>query len=235
MSKNFNLNTLNNDEWLTPPEIIKSLGSFDLDPCSPIKRPWDTAKNHYSLNNNGLLQNWFGRIWLNPPYGRELEAWLNRMALHNNGIALVFARTETKAFQEYVFPYADSILFIKGRIQFYTITGIKQNNVNAPSLLIGYNEYNSDMISKSGINGFHISLNPDLFIIGIEIQENRSWKIIVDEALNILNKESTLSEIYDTVIKLAPKKIQKNKHFKEKIRQVLQLHFNNINKGIWSN
>lgn len=32
------------DEWLTPPEIIKALGgpeSFDLDPCAPIKRPWD--------------------------------------------------------------------------------------------------------------------------------------------------------------------------------------------------
>ena len=30
------------DEWLTPPEIIKSLGEFDLDPCSPINRPWAT-------------------------------------------------------------------------------------------------------------------------------------------------------------------------------------------------
>jgi hypothetical protein len=37
------------DEWLTPPEIIKSLGEFDLDPCSPINRPWDTAKNHYTI------------------------------------------------------------------------------------------------------------------------------------------------------------------------------------------
>jgi len=26
----------NNDEWLTPPEIVHSLGKFDLDPCSPI-------------------------------------------------------------------------------------------------------------------------------------------------------------------------------------------------------
>lgn len=29
------------DEWLTPPQIIKALGGFDLDPCSPINRPWD--------------------------------------------------------------------------------------------------------------------------------------------------------------------------------------------------
>ena len=37
------------DEWLTPPEIINSLGTFDLDPCSPINRPWKTAKKHYTI------------------------------------------------------------------------------------------------------------------------------------------------------------------------------------------
>lgn len=42
------------DEWLTPPEIIRKLGPFDLDPCSPVKRPWETAKNHYTEENNGL-------------------------------------------------------------------------------------------------------------------------------------------------------------------------------------
>lgn len=39
------------DEWLTPPELIKSL-EFDLDPCSPgTRRPWDTAKNHYAIGD----------------------------------------------------------------------------------------------------------------------------------------------------------------------------------------
>ena len=37
------------DEWLTPPYVIEALGSFDLDPCSPIKRPWPTAKEHYTI------------------------------------------------------------------------------------------------------------------------------------------------------------------------------------------
>ena len=48
MSKDFNTNTKNNDEWLTPPDIIKALGEFDLDPSSPINRPWETAKKHYT-------------------------------------------------------------------------------------------------------------------------------------------------------------------------------------------
>lgn len=55
------------DEWLTPPEIIRSLGEFDLDPCSPINRPWDTALNHYTIIDNGLKQQWYGRVWCNPP------------------------------------------------------------------------------------------------------------------------------------------------------------------------
>jgi hypothetical protein len=57
------------DEWLTPPGLIRGLGEFDLDPCSPIKRPWNTAKHHYSIDDNGLQKKWFGRVWLNPPYG----------------------------------------------------------------------------------------------------------------------------------------------------------------------
>jgi hypothetical protein len=52
-------------ELLTPPELIKALGQFDLDPCSPVNRPWQTALNHYTILEDGLLQRWFGRVWLN--------------------------------------------------------------------------------------------------------------------------------------------------------------------------
>lgn len=55
------------DEWLTPPEIIRALGEFDLDPCAPIVRPWDMAKAHYTELDNGLIRPWHGRVWLNPP------------------------------------------------------------------------------------------------------------------------------------------------------------------------
>jgi hypothetical protein len=55
------------DEWLTPPPLIQALGEFDLDPCAPIKRPWDMAKNHYTIEDDGLEKDWFGRVWLNPP------------------------------------------------------------------------------------------------------------------------------------------------------------------------
>lgn len=92
-----------NDEWLTPPEIIKALGVFDLDPCAPISPPWKTAKNHYSENDDGLSKKWNGRVWCNPPFNRNVRPkWMKKMSEHNNGIMLVPAACETKAFYDYV-------------------------------------------------------------------------------------------------------------------------------------
>jgi hypothetical protein len=48
------------DVWLTPPHIIQALGSFDLDPCSPLNRPWDTAQKHYTIEDDGLTSPWGG-------------------------------------------------------------------------------------------------------------------------------------------------------------------------------
>ena len=79
-----------------------ALGPFDLDPCSPILRPWDTAKYHYTVSDNGFIKEWFGRVWLNPPYGRGMYEWMNKLAAHGNGIGLIFARTDTKGFQNHI-------------------------------------------------------------------------------------------------------------------------------------
>lgn len=55
------------DEWLTPPEILRALGEFDLDPCAPVVRPWETAARHYTVQDDGLALPWEGRVWCNPP------------------------------------------------------------------------------------------------------------------------------------------------------------------------
>lgn len=55
---------MKNDEWLTPPEILSALGTFDLDPCSPVNRPWPTAAQHYTERDNGLALPWHGRVLL---------------------------------------------------------------------------------------------------------------------------------------------------------------------------
>lgn len=144
--KDFNTNTANNDEWLTPPEIIKALGPFDLDPCAPVNRPWDTAKKHYTVQDNGLAQPWYGRVWLNPPYGRETFTWMERLAEHGNGIALIFARTETKGFHEQIWRKAKAVFFFEGRLKFHYVDGRQGGTANAPSCLVAYDNENAMQI-----------------------------------------------------------------------------------------
>lgn len=152
---------LGKDEWLTPPNIIKALGEFDLDPCSPINRPWETAKKHYTIEDNGLNQKWEGRVWLNPPYGNTMNLWLNKMANHKNGIALTFNRSETEQFFRYVWYKADAILFIKGRLRFYHITGERGGTAGTGSVLIAYGENNVESLRSCGIDGKFLLLNSE--------------------------------------------------------------------------
>ena len=150
---------MQNDEWLTPRHILKVLGTFDLDPCSPIVRPWSTAKNHFTIENDGLKQDWFGRVWCNPPYGLEAAKWLNKLAKHGNGIALIFARTETKMFFQHVWHKADSLLFIEGRLFFHFVNGDKAKaNSGAPSVLVAYGSDNSEVLRTCGIPGMFLPL-----------------------------------------------------------------------------
>jgi hypothetical protein len=84
-------------------------------------------------------------VWLNPPYSKN-ALFMERMAKHKNGMALVFARTETKWFQQWVFPYADSILFFNKRLRFCYPDGTEaKGNAGAPSVLIAYTEEDTNM------------------------------------------------------------------------------------------
>lgn len=158
MNVSFERSKTGKKEWLTPPNIIKSLGEFDLDQCSPVNRPWPTAKKHYTEVDNGLMLPWDGRVWCNPPYGQETGTWLEKCSQHNNCIALTFARTETKMFAKYVWDKADAILFIQGRLRFFHVTGEQGDSAGAPSVLIAYGKNNSDILENCNIKGKFLKL-----------------------------------------------------------------------------
>lgn len=141
------------DEWLTPPEIVDALGSFDLDPCAPLERPWPTAAQHLTIDDDGLAHEWRGRVWLNPPYGKQTGKWLERLEAHGDGIALVFARTETAVFER-VWRSATALLFLRGRLHFYHVDGSRaEGNAGAPSVLVAYGDHNAEALRSSGIPG----------------------------------------------------------------------------------
>lgn len=154
MSKFYQNNEKTTDVWCSPPELVYKLGHFDTDPCSPNNLPWKLADKFYSLENgeDGLVLPWDGRVWLNPPY----SCWgdfLKKLSEHNNGIALIYARTETRAFFDYVWDKADSILFIKRRIKFIKSDFSGTGSSTAPSVLIAYGKNNTEVLEKSGIEG----------------------------------------------------------------------------------
>jgi hypothetical protein len=146
--------------WLTPPHILAALGPFDLDPCAcTLPRPWPTAENHYTGESNGLLLPWFGRVWLNPPYGPPaiIEPWLSKMASHGRGIALIFARTETRAFQANVFQRAHAALFLAGRLHFHRPDGARAAaNAGAPSVLVAYGADDAAKLAGCGLPGAYV-------------------------------------------------------------------------------
>lgn len=147
-------------EWLTPPEIIRALGNFDLDPCAPRQRPWPTARRHFTIADDGLRQPWCGRVWMNPPYGRETDRWLAKLARHGDGIALIFARTETRMFFDHIWARASAVLFLRGRLTFYNADGTKPcNSGGAPSCLVAYGRKNAAALATCGLPGKLIPLS----------------------------------------------------------------------------
>lgn len=155
------------DEWLTPPHIITALGPFDLDPCAPRVRPWPTADRHYSVQDDGLRQDWRGMVWLNPPYSTTTR-WVARLASHGDGIALLFARTETAMWHDHIWPHATCLLFLRGRIKFHRSDGREAAvGAGAPSALIAYGERAAERLASCGLVGQIVTpvrpVEPDLF------------------------------------------------------------------------
>lgn len=118
-------NNSKDDEWYTPAQYIeaarKVLGTIDLDPASnDFANETVKATTYYTEETDGLAQEWFGNIWMNPPYSTAL---LNRFADKlvesdfEQAIVLVNNATETAWFEKMV-GSASAIVFHKGRIKF---------------------------------------------------------------------------------------------------------------------
>ena len=104
---------------------------------------------------DGLGEPWEGRVWLHPPYGPETWMWLARLAEHKSGIALIFARTETRGFVAQVWGKARALLFLHGRLHFHhPITGERAKaNAGGPSILIAYSSDDAVRLARSNIPG----------------------------------------------------------------------------------
>jgi hypothetical protein len=139
--------------WITPKWIIDALGPFDLDPCACDPQPWPCAKDAFTTR--GLERDWYGRIWLNPPFDRyEVAEWIHRMAAHHYGTALIHARTEAEWFEP-VWVHADAILFLADRLYFHRPDGSRADaNSGAPACLVAFSKYDTERLMSSRISGY---------------------------------------------------------------------------------
>lgn len=222
------------DEWLTPPDVLAALGgaeSFDLDPCSPIARPWPTARQHFTIEDNGLIQRWHGRVWLNPPYSSTvIGLWLGRMADHGCGVALIFARTETDAFFRFVWERASGLLFIRGRLNFHFVDGARASaNSGAPSVLCAYGHRDAEILGDCAIDGQFVPLTlPRVVAAAL----TATWSELVTSWVRAQRGPVRLSEIYRQFSRHP--KANRNRHIEAKIRQTLQRGpFRSVARGVW--
>lgn len=120
------------DEWYTPAVYIEAarevMGSIDLDPASnDFANETVKASVYYDEARNGLEQEWWGNIWLNPPYSSALiQQFAEKLAdsLFRQAIVLVNNATETAWFRTLI-ENADAVVFPTGRIKYRKRDGEK--------------------------------------------------------------------------------------------------------------
>ena len=112
------------NEWTTPPDLFNKLNlkyNFTLDPC--CTKDSALCDKYYTIEDNGLIQDWSEDIvFMNPPYGREIPKWIEKAYKESlkgaTIVCLIPARTDTRYWHNFIFPYASDIKFIKGRLKF---------------------------------------------------------------------------------------------------------------------
>jgi phage N-6-adenine-methyltransferase len=122
--------------WATPMDFFQKwddlIGGFDIDVCANQ----DNAKcqKFFSKEDDGLSQDWIGKCWMNPPYGKEIGHWMKKAYESSQSgatvVCLVPSRTDTKWWHDYAMK--GKITFIKGRLKF----GDSKNSAPFPSAVV---------------------------------------------------------------------------------------------------
>lgn len=133
------------EEWETPQELFDVLDNefhFNLDPCATFQNA--KCERFFTKEDNGLMRDWQGIVFCNPPYGKEIALWVQKAALAAQAgatvVLLIHARTDTRWFHEWVLPFANEIRFIKGRLNFS-----KKGPSTFPSLIVVFRSTPSEL------------------------------------------------------------------------------------------
>lgn len=124
-------------EWYTPTLYIKMvrdvLGEIDLDPASnDLAQQSIKATQYFTIAEDGLKQSWHGRIWCNPPYGRQVHAWLEKgldgYQLGTIDCAIFLLNRTGAAWYKTLTRQVTAICEVERRISFLDATGTPQGS-----------------------------------------------------------------------------------------------------------
>ena len=120
--------------------VIVCMGAIDLDPCSNSREiPNVPAARHYTAQDNGLVQLWEGRVFLNPPFGYEVERWFSKLYLERRecrtteAIVVWKSATETAAWKTLT-AISSRVCFPSARIRFVGPQGNDSGPTFSPAL-----------------------------------------------------------------------------------------------------
>lgn len=123
------------DDWATPQDLFDELNAvhnFTLDVCASKNNA--KCDEYFTKEQDGLLQEWHGTVWMNPPYGREISFWMQKAYFESakgvKTVCLVPARTDTAWWHDYAMK--GEITFLRGRLKF----GGHKNSAPFPSAIV---------------------------------------------------------------------------------------------------
>lgn len=151
------------DDWYTPAYVFDALGCiFDLDVSAPVEGPRYVPASRWFWER-GLEQEWFGFVWMNPPFGHQStkKAWLEKFIAHGNGIALLPDRTSAPWWQ-WAAPQMDALLFVSPKIKFERPDGSIGEQPGSGTVLMARGEKAVLALHKAELAGLGIILaQPD--------------------------------------------------------------------------
>jgi phage N-6-adenine-methyltransferase len=141
------------DEWPTDPAYFEKLerefGPFDLDPCATAENA--KCPHYFTRADNGLEREWRGRVYMNPPYGRAIGAWMRKawdasQTTAEFVVCLVPARTDTRWWHDWATQ--GEVRFLRGRLKF----GDCRQSAPFPSAVVVFR--NAALVTKPGTESF---------------------------------------------------------------------------------
>ena len=134
------------DERYTPKWIFDTLDvEFDLDPCSPIGGIKDAPiKYYYTAEDDGLSKEWFGNVWVNPPFSNP-RPFMEKLAQHGKGIGLV--RISQSQWAKDLWNLCDGVILNDKRLKFDRLDG-SSVGIPAVTFMFAFGKANAKALSN---------------------------------------------------------------------------------------